>query len=99
MADDTLRRIFGLLDVLSVEVGATRAGLDRLMAEMRTGFADVRGEMRTGFARVEQRLGNLETRFEDVETKSKAHDLRVTSLESRSEQTRVRHGENPARAA
>jgi hypothetical protein len=46
-------KILQLLDGISVEVAANRSETS---------------EMRSGFGRVERRLGNLELRFENVET-------------------------------
>ena len=86
--DDQLQRIFSLLDVLSVQVSATQAGVDSLREETRSGVGALREETRNGFERVERRLGNLETRVEGIETDLRAFrnetNRRVSSLEERS---------------
>jgi hypothetical protein len=61
-------QILHLLDMISVEVGATRADTSEL-----------RNEMRAGFGRVERRLGNVEIRVENIET-----ELRVVQTDLRS---------------
>ena len=89
--DDQLQRIFSLLDVLSVQAGATHAGVDALREETRNGFERVErrlGNVETRLEGVERRLGNVETRVEGVETELRAFrnetNRRVSSLEERS---------------
>ena len=57
MENDVQAQILHLLDMISVEVGASRAD-----------NSELRNEVRAGFGRVERRLGNLEVRVESVET-------------------------------
>jgi hypothetical protein len=57
-------KILHLLDVISVEVAATR---NELRNEFRNEISGLRTEVRTGFDRVDRRLGNLESRVENVE--------------------------------
>jgi hypothetical protein len=83
MADSVQQKILDLLDVLCVEVGATRTAVEALAVETRSSFSEVRGEIRFGFGRAERRLGNRETRFEDGEAKANATHARLASLESR----------------
>ena len=90
MENETQAKILQLLDVISVEVAATRTELrDEFRREiggpgseiggLRGEIGGLRSEMRTGFNRVERRLGNLETRVENVETElqSVQTDLRA----------------------
>jgi len=76
MADETQQKILHLLDVLSVEVNATRAGVEALATQTSAGFE-----------RVERRLAHVEMRVETVETELRAFrgefDHRVSSLERR----------------
>ena len=75
MSDETQHKILQLLDVISVEVAATRqetAANSRAIVSMRDETGELRTEMRSGFARVDRRLGNVETRLERVETESAA---------------------------
>jgi hypothetical protein len=94
MGDDIQRKIFALLDVLSVEVGATRAGFEALSVEtrslsveMRSGFADIRDEMRSGFANIREEMrsgfGRVERRLGNLET-------RVEDGEARADRTDLR---------
>jgi predicted RNase H-like nuclease (RuvC/YqgF family) len=77
MADDApLPQILHLLGVLSVQVGATQAGVQRLESRVDS----LATEMRTGFDRVERRLGNLETRVEGIETRLERVETRVESI-------------------
>ena len=84
--DDQLQRIFSLLDVLSVQAGATQAGVDALREETRNGFERVErrlGNVETRLEGVERRLGSVETRVEGVETELRTF-RNETSLEERS---------------
>jgi hypothetical protein len=63
--DETQAKILQLLDVISVEVAATRT---ELCDEFRREIGGLRNETRRGFERVDHRLGNLEIRVENVET-------------------------------
>ncbi len=70
MSEETEAKILALLDVISVEVGASRADI---------------GRRETKVDRVDQRLGRLETRVEGVETEVRTFRLeferRVAPLE------------------
>ena len=84
MADeDPLPKILHLLDVLSVQVGTTQAGVERIESRVDA----LATETRSGFDRVERRLGNLETRVEGIETEFRVFrgetERRVSSLEER----------------
>ena len=57
MEDEALAKILQLLDVIAVEVAASR-----------TDTSELRDELRAGFSRVERRLGNIEIRVETLET-------------------------------
>jgi hypothetical protein len=89
MESETEAKILRLLDVISLEVAATRNELrDEFRGEisgLRNEFSGLRTEMRTGFNRVERRLGNLETRVEGVETDLRSFraefERRITPLE------------------
>jgi hypothetical protein len=68
-------KILQLLDVISVEVAATRSETSEL-----------RNEMRAGFGRVDRRFGNLENRIESLETEVQIvkTDLKSVKIELRS---------------
>jgi hypothetical protein len=76
VADETQAKILQLLDVISVEVAATRTELREefrreiggLRNDLHGEIGGLRNEMRTGFDRVDRRFGNLETRVESLET-------------------------------
>ncbi len=74
MNDETEAKILHLLDAIAVEVAAGR-----------NDTAEHRKETRAGFDRVDRRLGNLETRVEDVETEVRAFrnefERRIAPLE------------------
>jgi len=70
--DDVQAKVLQLLDVISVEVAATRTELRAEFRSeiggLRNEIGGLRNEMRTGFDSVDRRLGNLETRVENLET-------------------------------
>jgi hypothetical protein len=74
MENEVQAQILHLLDMISVEVGASR-----------TDTSELRNEVRAGFGRIERRLGNLEIRVENVET-----ELRVVQTDLRMVQTDLR---------
>jgi hypothetical protein len=81
MESETGAQILHRLDVLSVEVAATRNEFSGLRSE----FSGLRTEMRTGFQRVDRRLGNLQNRVERVETELRSFrsefERRIAPLE------------------
>jgi hypothetical protein len=88
MSDETQNKVLKLLDVISVEVAATRqdtAANSREIVAMRQETADLRTEMRAGFGRVERRLGHIEVRVETVETELRSFrgefERRIAPLE------------------
>lgn len=86
-------KMFQLLDVIAVEVAAHRVETAKQNADLRS---ELRTEMHSGFNRVERRLGNLETRVENIETNVAVlgadlrsfrgeFERRITPLERRAE--------------
>ncbi len=83
MADGTQEKILKLLDTIALEVGALRtemrseigtlgSEIGTLRNEMRTEIGTLRTKMREGFERVGRRLGNVETRVENIETEQRS---------------------------
>lgn len=88
MSDETQNKVLQLLDVISVEVAATRqetAANSEAIVAMREETAELGTEMRAGFGRVERRLGHIEVRVETVETELRSFrgefERRVAALE------------------
>ena len=83
--DDAQQKLFHLLDVLAIEVSATRVGVERVEA--------VATQTRHGLDRVERRLGYVETRLEHVETRLEHVETRLEHVEVRLEhvETRLEH--------
>jgi hypothetical protein len=88
MADETQAKVLLVLDALAVEVAAGRNDTAELRHEVRRdigalsgGLGALTNEVRTGFDRVDRRLGNLETRVEDVQGGLKTLTRRVEGVE------------------
>ena len=90
MNDETGTRILALLDVISIEVAASRGdirGLDKKVTSVDAKVNALDAKVTSGFDRVERRLGHLETRVENVETEARLFrtefERRVAPLEHR----------------
>ncbi len=90
MNEETENKMLALLDVISVEVAASRVDIGRLdakVASLDAGLTSLNTQVISGFERVERRLGHLETRVEDVEIEArlfrKEFERRVAPLERR----------------
>jgi hypothetical protein len=79
--EETENKVLALLDVISVEVAASRVDIGRLDSKV----ASLNAQVTSGFERVERRLGHLETRVADVEIEArlfrKEFERRVAPLE------------------
>jgi predicted nuclease with TOPRIM domain len=80
--DDALRKILGLLDVLSVQLGETQASVARL--ETRFDALETRFDtLETRFDALETRFDRLETRFDRLEGRFDRFEARFDRLEGR----------------